>query len=47
MQITFSPVRIDETLALSVDGDVLTVNGATLDLGGRSGWRHLASRSGG
>lgn len=33
MQIKFSPVRLDETLALSVAGDVLTVNGATLDLG--------------
>lgn len=33
MQITFSPVRLDETLALSVAGDVLTANGSTLDLG--------------
>lgn len=33
MQIKFSPVRVNESLALSVDGDSLKINGADLDLG--------------
>lgn len=32
MQITFSPVRMDETLTVSRAGDVLTINGAAVDL---------------
>jgi len=32
MQISFSPVRGDAPLELSVTGEVLTVNGLTLDL---------------
>ncbi|RLL71292.1 hypothetical protein [Paenirhodobacter hankyongi] len=31
--ITLSPMRRDDTLAVSVAGDVLTLNGAALDLG--------------
>lgn len=33
MKITFSPQRSDESLELSVEGDVLSVNGAPLDFG--------------
>lgn len=33
MKLTFSPVRMDETLAASVNGDVLTLNGEALDFG--------------
>lgn len=33
MHITLSPVRMDETLAASRFGDVLTLNGATFDFG--------------
>lgn len=32
MKLTFSPQRRDDTLTLSRAGDVLTINGATLDL---------------
>lgn len=32
MHITLSPVRMDEALALSISGDVLTLNGEALDL---------------
>ena len=31
MQLTFSPVRMDQTLTASVAGDVLTLNGVALD----------------
>lgn len=31
MHISFSPVRSDEPLDLTVDGDVLTVNGESVD----------------
>jgi hypothetical protein len=31
MQISFSPVRCDDTLTLSLSGDVLTVNGVAFD----------------
>jgi hypothetical protein len=33
MHITLSPVRLDETLAASLVGDVLTLNGAAFDFG--------------
>jgi hypothetical protein len=33
MNLTFSPVRMDTPLTASVDGDVLTLNGAALDFG--------------
>ncbi len=33
MKITFSPQRSDEPLAMSVGGDVLTINGEDLDFG--------------
>ena len=33
MKLTFSPVRMDETLEASVAGDVLTLNGEALDFG--------------
>lgn len=33
MILTFSPIRMDATLAASVDGDVLTLNGIALDFG--------------
>lgn len=33
MKITFSPQRSDEPLSLSVEGDVLIVNGTPLDFG--------------
>ena len=33
MQISFSPIRADGALSVSVSGDVLTVNGQRLDLG--------------
>lgn len=32
MQINLSPVRMDATLAVSRTGDVLTINGAAVDL---------------
>lgn len=32
MQITWSPMRSDQTLSLSKSGDVLTVNGEVYDL---------------
>lgn len=34
MQITLSPQRRDDTLELARSGDVLTINGAPLDLSG-------------
>ena len=33
MILTFSPVRMDQTLTASVAGDVLTLNGEALDFG--------------
>lgn len=33
MRLTFSPVRMDQTLTASVAGDVLTLNGVALDFG--------------
>lgn len=32
MQITLSPVRMDESLTVSRSGDVLTINGEAVDL---------------
>lgn len=34
MLISFSPIRSDETLTLSVEGEVLILNGDRLDLSG-------------
>lgn len=33
MHITFSPVRLDETLTASLTGDTLTLNGVAFDFG--------------
>lgn len=33
MQITFTPIRSDEAMTVSVSGDVLTLNGQTADFG--------------
>lgn len=41
MQISFSPIRADGALSVSVAGDVLTVNGLRLDLGALQEGGHL------